>query len=361
MATDQHDKFIKRVLSVKQNAEDFLSNYLPKDVLKILDPFEIEIVKDSFVDKALKSSYSDMLYRVKTKRGDAYVYFLFEHKSYRSETTALQLLGYMVEIWKMHLKQAKKGANSRTLPIIIPIVIYHGSEKWKPGTTLADMASGPKELLAEYVPDFKFILNDLTRMKDDEIKGRAFLKTALFLLKYVRNPEFRRYFPMIAELINSVLENDRENEIFFLCMTYVMESTDAFDIRELISIVEEKISSEKGGEVMTIAEKLMEKGMQKGLQEGLQKGLQEGLQKGLQKGLQEGLQEGLQKGLQKGKIVAAREDILEILEMRFDSIQRNIILRINKIDDMNLLRKLLKAAVKSENIGEFADLLKPSK
>jgi predicted transposase/invertase (TIGR01784 family) len=44
-----HDALFKETLSNKENARSFLANYLPKEVLPLLDLEHIEIEKDSFV------------------------------------------------------------------------------------------------------------------------------------------------------------------------------------------------------------------------------------------------------------------------------------------------------------------------
>ncbi|MGA1874773.1 MAG: Rpn family recombination-promoting nuclease/putative transposase [bacterium] len=44
-----HDKFIKEVLSNRENAQDFFLNYLPESIQAIIDLESLEICKDSFI------------------------------------------------------------------------------------------------------------------------------------------------------------------------------------------------------------------------------------------------------------------------------------------------------------------------
>lgn len=44
---------------------DFLRNYLPEDVVRLLDFSNLEISKDSFIEKDLKDYFSDILYSVR--------------------------------------------------------------------------------------------------------------------------------------------------------------------------------------------------------------------------------------------------------------------------------------------------------
>ncbi|MDD2235434.1 MAG: Rpn family recombination-promoting nuclease/putative transposase, partial [Desulfitobacteriaceae bacterium] len=54
------------------------------------------------------------------------MYFLFEHKSYQSPLTALQLLKFMIAIWELKTNKEKQ----KKLPIIIPLIVYHGENRW---------------------------------------------------------------------------------------------------------------------------------------------------------------------------------------------------------------------------------------
>ena len=46
-----HDKFFKENMSNIDTAKDFMLNYLPKDILKIIDLDSLSLEKDSFIDE----------------------------------------------------------------------------------------------------------------------------------------------------------------------------------------------------------------------------------------------------------------------------------------------------------------------
>jgi predicted transposase YdaD len=52
--TNPHDRFFKEVFTLRKTAEQFLQNYLPPDITKLLDLDSIEYTKDTFIDKHLK-------------------------------------------------------------------------------------------------------------------------------------------------------------------------------------------------------------------------------------------------------------------------------------------------------------------
>ncbi|MCA1787178.1 MAG: Rpn family recombination-promoting nuclease/putative transposase, partial [Desulfobacteraceae bacterium] len=98
-----HDKVFQTAYSDLENARSLLYHRLPDKVLKLVDLNTLEISKDSFIEKELADYYSDMLYRVMLKDGSqGFIYVLFEHKSYFDRFVHLQLLEYMVKIWRLY-------------------------------------------------------------------------------------------------------------------------------------------------------------------------------------------------------------------------------------------------------------------
>lgn len=86
-------------------------------------------------------------------------------------------------------------------------------------------------------------------------------------------------------------------------------------------------------------------------------GMKEGMKKGMQKGIREGMQKGMQKGLQKGKVEGLRKAIESVLEVKFNAVEDDIILRLNRIRSVAKLEKLLHHAKLTKSIDEFKEKL----
>jgi predicted transposase/invertase (TIGR01784 family) len=143
-------------------ARDFLTYYLPANIVELLDIDTLELSKDSFVDKELSEYFSDLLYKVELRDGRAvYVYVLLEHKSYPEPFVAFDLLRYMVRIWDLLLKQGKAGEK---LPTIIPVVLYHGRRGWHIGQDFRSLVADDGKL-ERYLPDFHYELCDLSDLR----------------------------------------------------------------------------------------------------------------------------------------------------------------------------------------------------
>lgn len=95
---NSHDKFFKETRGNVAIAKDFLTHYLPDNIINIVDVNTFEPQKDSYINKELEESFSDLLFKVDINEKEGYLYFLFEHKSYEDKVIAFQLLKYMVEI-----------------------------------------------------------------------------------------------------------------------------------------------------------------------------------------------------------------------------------------------------------------------
>ncbi|HBQ27925.1 MAG TPA: transposase [Desulfotomaculum sp.] len=164
-----HDKFFKETFGKVEVAKDFLNNYLPENIMKVIDVDTLEPQKDSFINEELQEVFSDMLFKVNINNREGYVYILFEHKSYISKDIAFQLLKYMLEIWEAKIKKEK----TYKLPVIIPLVIYHGKDSWNIRTTLGELITGYEELpkeIQKFIPDYVFSARtNLTRTDVDEI------------------------------------------------------------------------------------------------------------------------------------------------------------------------------------------------
>ena len=270
-----HDHFFQELMERKDVGEDFLQNYLPEEIVRQLDFSTLEISKDSFVDEELKAHHSDILYHISTlDEQPLSVYFLFEHKSYLSSQIVLQLLRYMLKIWQHQIKQdqqlrkqRKKSRRERTTyHPVIPLVIYHGEKKWNIATSFGDFFE-MSDSLARFVPDYDYLLFDLSDMSEEEIKGDIRLRVGFLLFKYIQDERLRHELPRILRLIAELTQKESALQYIETVLRYLSRGTDKITQEELKLIVKEAFP--EGDPIMaTIAEVWHEEGRQKGKEEG---------------------------------------------------------------------------------------------
>jgi predicted transposase/invertase (TIGR01784 family) len=255
----------------------FLRQYLPDGVARHLDLETLTIAKDTFVSGDQARHYSDLLYEVKLHgRGDGLVYFLFEHKSFHDRFTALQLLRYMAEIWELRRRQRKAA----TLPLIIPVVVYHGRKRRSP-TRLADLVAAPDTQSAAYVPDFDISFQDFSPEADTQIKGSIELRLLCSCLR-AKRPHQRS--PRHGDLPPLRDLGDDACALQWVAAIYrYMAGTMNIDAEAVQDIAQQTLSTSKRDTVMTLAERLHRKGLMEGKLEGRLEGRQSVLQRQLAK------------------------------------------------------------------------------
>lgn len=137
-----HDVYVKILFGRIAVARSFFRCYLPPELVAELDLRSLTLDKESFVSEKLREYFSDLVYRVQRKDGGAaFLYLLLEHKSTPERWTPLQLLGYQHEIW-----ERAKATCGDQLPLIVPVVLYHGERPWNVPLSFHELVAGADAL-----------------------------------------------------------------------------------------------------------------------------------------------------------------------------------------------------------------------
>ncbi len=324
-----HDSFFKETFSKKEVAKDHLINFLPTEVLSALDLDTLEIGKDTFVDPELKEHYSDLLYKVSTKEdSEVFVYILFEHKSHPDSMAALQLLRYMVNIWNTHQKQFK----SSKFPVIIPLVFYHGVEKWNVGRKFSDIVEKAR-IYANYIPDFQYELSDLSRYSDKQIKGKILYRVVYSLFKHIFSDDIGKWFEYICILLSQLESEQTALEFLETALKYLVKASEKIDEKTIQQSVQKALSI-RGEKVMpTLAEKWKQEGIEIGIEKGIERGREEGVEKGILVGLQDGIQLAL--------------------KLKFGAEALPLCERVKNIDSLGKLKQIEEMLLQSKSLDEI--------
>ena len=129
----KHDKMFRKILSRKNEMVNFLNGFL--DLEEKIEETQIIPCPTDFITKFYQSRQSDILYRLKDKP----VYYLIEHQSTMDQEMLLRIWDYVGEIIKKEtIKQNTNSKKDSIYPIVIPIVIYTGFQKWNLPTNFAE-------------------------------------------------------------------------------------------------------------------------------------------------------------------------------------------------------------------------------
>jgi predicted transposase/invertase (TIGR01784 family) len=343
-----HDRFFKELFSRQETVQEFLRYYLPPQITSHLDLSRLEIRKDTFIDPDLSEHFSDLLYKAPLSGGGAvYLYILFDHKSYPDPMVAYQLLRYMVKIWDLWLRQRQGKGRPKRLPLILPLVFYHGRSRWGMEPVFRGLFEVPEDM-RQYLPDYQYELIDLSRYTDEEIRGGIILRVGMLLLKYIFRDELREKMSGIFELLSRLEEKESGLEYLETILRYLAGGTEKIAEEQLTETVRELF--EKGENMMaTLVEQWYNRGWHKGRQEGWQKGRQEGRE--------EGRQEGRQKGWLEDRI----EALGQILAIRFGVTLTKLTKYQQRLKELSLnsLKRVTEIALTVDTLTEFeAELLK---
>ncbi|NIM14993.1 MAG: hypothetical protein GTO45_23755 [Candidatus Aminicenantes bacterium] len=321
-----HDGFFRVSFDKNKLAESFTRENLPEEITRDLDFSSLTPCKDTFVGRKLARSYSDVLYEIRFRNKPAYLYFLFEHKSWEPDFPGIQLLKNMAHIWEAHVVQHPE---TQKLPPIIPLLIYHGESPWKVDTRFISMFDIP-ETLKKYIPSFNYELYDISHMPEENIKGEVELRIVLMALKYIFNPDIMSRLKNIFQLFRELSDKTTFNEYLEMLLIYLGSNIKNVKFDQLQESVNDVIK--EGGALMsTIFEEVLERGKEIGVKEGKEIGVKEGEEI------------GVKKGEEKNKIRVALNCLMKGMDIE----------TISEITDLPVKRiELLKTAVQEENAAD---------
>jgi len=357
-----HDLFARYTFGHPERAAAELRAVLPAHVVSEVDWSSLRREPGSVVDPELRESESDLLFTARLYTGQSLLlYVLLEHQSRVDGWMALRMLRYVVR----HLEHwRQEHPESAWLPLIIPLVMYHGTEGvWtapRRVEELFDLPEGEAERARwrALVPRFEYLLDDLTAEREDALKGRSgppLARLAWLVLRYGRSEELARKLLDWEGLFAQVQADTEGAEHLVVVIRYLLW-VGSEPVHEAAGQVLHSVLGRQHAEdlMRSYGEQLIERG----LQQGLEKGLEQGLEKGLEQGLEKGLEQGLARGREEGLIQARAEGILRILTVRgmqVDEAARQRILSCTEVDTLDRWFDLsLKATTLSEVLDDLA-------
>jgi predicted transposase/invertase (TIGR01784 family) len=220
-----HDAVFRRVLGEPVNAASQLRAVLPAALVGRLDLDRLTPLSGSFVDAALRWRHSDLLFTAPLGGHDAFVYVLIEHQSVEDPLMPFRMLRYLVRIWDRYLRE-HPGATR--LPAVIPLVVHHNRRPWTGPTDvldLFDLDRGTTDAAREYLPRFRFLLDDLARLDEQALRARPLTPPArmtLLLLKIAAgNPRLADDLRKWANDLREILQRSGGIEDFVALVTYI--------------------------------------------------------------------------------------------------------------------------------------------
>ena len=291
-----HDGFCRLLTESTRRLGIIVRERLPAPWTERLADAPVRIVDGNFVSRGLRASRSDRLCEVALEGdGPRSLVLLIEHKSANDPGTPLQIMGYLHDIWSRHA--AQEGNSPRSLPPVVPIVIYHGREPWTVPLSVSEAVEMPPGM-EPGEPWLVYVLFNLADIAYEDLSEDAEVRAGCGLLKYA----FETAPPAHLQRIVDELGTLTEPGFYYMVANYELA------LEELERLFRNAAPGLKDRMMATAAETWMKQGKAEGRAEGKAEGRAEGRA--------EGKAEGRAEGEARGKA----EMLLRLMERRFGAV-----------------------------------------
>ena len=207
-------------------------------------------------------------------------------KSVADKLTAAQLMSYVLKAMLEYKDMRKK----KPLPMIYPLILYHGDTKFKYALDFLDLVDGSKEEIDKYLRG-NLQLIDLNTTTDEELmdKSEVLMSLPLLCLKHIKDKNMldfltrnKKHAKRLLSLFRQYIETvGMENMTSILHYVYTAGKIDNED--EFVKFLNDiKPKLEKN--MMTLREAAVQEGREEGIEQGMERGMERGIERGMERG-----------------------------------------------------------------------------
>ena len=301
-----HDKTFRKILDDKKEFTIFINKIF--NLEEKLEEKDIEKYNRKFVSVDYTNQESDVIYKLKNKE----IFILVEHQTKIDKKMPIRILKYELEIIRSRMDEN----NRLEFPIIIPIVLYTGKQRWNAKINYPSYNSELARYRGLKKVEYNLVdINDYTI--EDLYKENSILTKIMILEKSQNIIELKINTEKIVSKVFISKEYNTEQKTLLL---NIIENT-------LNNIVEdEKIikykNKLKGEKNMLALYDMVEEEKMNSYRDGVIEGKIQGIIQGKKEGKKEGKIEGKKEGKKEGKIEGKLDGIKMIarkmLKMKID-------------------------------------------
>lgn len=209
-----HDKIFRKALEKKENVIQIINEFLEKED-KITEE-DVEKYSSSYILDKLKNSEADVVYKIKNKD----VFFLIEHQTKVDYSMPYRILKYELAIIDSVIIDEKGRYKNKEYkyPIIIPIVLYTGENKWNAELDLRKVQLGWKRYNGLELS--KYNVYDINNISDEKLlKEKPIVNKLMLMEKSKTEMEFIENLKKISKEFNDGNKKYADEEIKFFIMS----------------------------------------------------------------------------------------------------------------------------------------------
>ena len=276
----KHDKSIKDILVDKTEMSKFLELFVRIEVKSE----ELDEQKNNYINKQFEKRESDILYKIKNKE----IYILVEHQSKVDKRMPRRIFEYCMGIM-MELEKTQKQDDGSN-PLIIPVVIYTGDNKWNVKTSFSETQM-TYEGFENYKINLNYKLIDINKYSKAELLERDTKLASMMLFEKCKTKEELK--SEIIEMILRAKDKERINWIKQMIKYVFIDKleVDAIKILEILEKGEmnnmEELFERIERNEARIRKNLIKKGIRKGISTGRLQGIFENMMNTIKNMLQQ--------------------------------------------------------------------------
>jgi predicted transposase/invertase (TIGR01784 family) len=258
-----YDQSYRLLFSQPRMVEDLVRGFAGEPWIEQLDFSTLERVNASYVADTLKEREGDVVWRLRHRDGSPiYVYFLIEFQSEVQRFMAVRLLAYVALLYQ-DLLARKELTPSGELPLVLPIVLYNGEDRWWAPLELSELIQSVPEEARPYVPRLRYRLIDEGSYSSEELEDRQNLAAALFgLEKSRRRDDLKRWFGRLAGWLRRPEDADLRRAFLAWFGGVLLNSRSPEEIPEALGL--EEFETMLAKRVVEWGRELREEGRQEG-------------------------------------------------------------------------------------------------
>jgi predicted transposase/invertase (TIGR01784 family) len=192
---------------------------------------------------------------------------LVEHKSSYQELTPFAVQRYIYAIMEKY-----QHPKTKALPLVLPIVVYHGKKPYAGPTDVRDLIDAPRDWIDAYYAK-PFHLIDLNLIEDEELRSHRWAGIYQLIQKHIRT---RNALNLLKSIEASLIWFEKEGAASFVeaVLHYTLEAGVKGSRNEFVTEARKILSPPIGDKMMSIADSLREEGWLEGREEGFKEGIQ---------------------------------------------------------------------------------------
>jgi hypothetical protein len=294
-----------------------------------LDFPRLREVEREFILEDWRGRESDRLFEIPyVKDGqssEVLVCVLVEHQSRPDPRMPLRVLLYAVLYWERRWRQWETEGGTFTLRPILPIVFHTGRFRWTTTRELADLMEGPEELRS-FAPHWPILFWDLAEHAVEDLLAATGEWIQSLAIVRGNNRTLDEFHELIREVLARFsgmpkTAQVRMNDLVRFVLAWAFRNRPQSEHDDLRKIAIDAFKTRKQKREVRKMIDVIEGSWADDL-----------------------LKEGREEGREEGRLQGARENILTVLEARFNVVPDSLRSRLSSMTDLQELKSLIRQA-----------------